>query len=280
MSTLGSTTINWGESLNYGLVGWWRVHPTTFGRPVWQDFVGKNDATLTNGASFRGSSHVGGHGATAYDGTNDYCVLPTNPVGIPAIQANKTIAFWCTSDGTTARRILIALVKDDTGTAANSIDLELNTAFGGQTIRAGKWGSTELARASITKADNVWFYTVYTFAGGTAHKLYIDGVDLTAGTGAGGDTGATGIVRFGSFNSAFPTPYHNRLLDDIRIYNRTLSTTEALGLYHESLAGYPNLLVRRRRTIALNATAASGIVGPLVGGRLIGGPLVGGRLAP
>jgi hypothetical protein len=278
---MGSTTINWGASLNYGLVGWWRVHPNTFGRPVWQDFVGKNDATLTNGASFRGSSHVGGHGAIAYDGTNDYCVLPTNPVGIPAIDGAKSVGFWVTTDGTSTRRLLIAFVKDDTSSANNSVSLDVDVAASNPAIRANKWGATSLGYAATGFANNQWFHVIYTYTGsGTGHKFYINGRDATAGTGAAGNSGATGIIRFGSLNSAFPTPYHNRQLDDIRIYNRTLSSTEALGLYHESLAGYPNLLVRRRRTIALNAAAASGIVGPLVGGRLIGGPLVGGRLAP
>lgn len=80
--------------------------------------------------------------------------------------------------------------------------------------------------------------------------LYIDGIQVGSSTTFGSSTDST--IQVGSRGTSFPQ-YTNLVLngtvDEIRIYNRTLSEQEALGFY--------NLLIERKNTTSYNATIKS-----------------------
>lgn len=75
--------------------------------------------------------------------------------------------------------------------------------------------------------NNQWHHVVGVKQGDTV-QLYVDGVLEGTTTGANVDISAAYDVRFGmDFNNAFP---YTGQLDDLRIYNRALTTTEITRL--------------------------------------------------
>lgn len=109
--------------------------------------------------------------------------------------------------------------------------------------------------------DNNWHFVVATYDGSTA-KIYVDGVvGGTAPTGSGYVTGTnntnTSLV-IGNDSSAV-NRYYNGLLDDVRVYNRALTSNEIQRIYESSrFARYfaiENICRTNNSSNAINSTA-------------------------
>ena len=95
------------------------------------------------------------------------------------------------------------------------------------------WPSTAVKVYSNPIEKNSWHHVVATFTGGTV-KIYVDGAlknsqqisisKLKLGNGR--------ILRFGE-NQPGGNEFYNGLIDDIRIYNRTLSAPEIIALFND-----------------------------------------------
>jgi hypothetical protein len=201
-----------------------------------------NDGTLTNGATYAGGVLSQG---MSFDGTDDYVNI-ASLTSMPAIDGNKSIVLWLRPDAI-KRLIALSLVKNDTSGAGNSIDVEVIGTGGGGTggelkIQVGKWGGTAIVEYNTNALSaGTWYHTAYTYDG-TTHRLYVNGIERDTDTGSGG-TGATGVVRIGSFNAAYPTPYWDGNLDEVMIFNRALSTDEIKQIYYSQLNSYYSLYV-------------------------------------
>ncbi len=76
---------------------------------------------------------------------------------------------------------------------------------------------------------DVWHHIVLSQAGTTA-TMYIDGVSCNSGATAAIPT-STGGIAIGTFTSPFQGNPFLGYIDEVRIYNRTISSTEAAALY-------------------------------------------------
>ncbi len=262
--------VNWLDPLARGLAGLWLPVLGAVGGQRLTDLTQRNDGTLTNmdpptdwlSAS---RSYPGGWGALDFDGTDDYVRFPVPPHGLPAIDGPKSVSMWLQYDGTATRRILLAMVLDDTGAADNSLDLSINDGGGGLVVVVGsQWGGAQMVQAFLdpTNANigaDTWFFFTYTAESAWGNqKIYLNGRDWTFNPTASSQVGATGVLRIASFNSAFPSPYHNRPIGLVAIHNRPLTLLEHQDFYLRSRLGLPGLLNRLPRAWALDFDVIGG----------------------
>ena len=252
LRSLALPTVNRAEPMNLGLVYWGQQFALGRQGVQFPDLLGLAHGTLTNGAYYNNSlrAPMQGPGVT-FDGTDDYIGL--TPVGWPAVDAAKSLLCWFTYDGTATRRILCSGVKDDSSTANNSYNLEVNSRTSLAVVRWGAWGGLIWGQLAIDQfTANTVICCLICQPNPTAATLrgFLNGQEVTVLDNASrSQSGAIAVARVGSFNNAFPSPYHNRDVYSVQVWNRDMSDY-APALYSDALQGSPRRLLQGLRAMA------------------------------
>lgn len=190
--------------------------------------MGEND--ITNVSEI--SNHVSSSSvyAVSLDGSNDYVTIPATD--FPYDDVDKSISFWFkTSDPMTGGEASIFNVGDscNAGWAIMQSGNVLKYSYCGI---IGVLGTT-------TIDDGDWHNLVFTFNATSDNlTIYLDGAgefDITdANMGSTGNDVPT--IGFGAWSGG-PAYFHGEI-DEINIWKRTLSTTEAVGLYNSQTGVY------------------------------------------
>lgn len=232
-----------------GLANYWAPSLGPQGLTTLSDWGGrKTHCSLT---SIVGDNWVQGVGGWALDldGTNDFASVTLTDG--PLIEGPVTMAIWVQPDTTSTRLIAFSIPLSDSGTAGNSIDLEINEVSPLTFCYAAvKWGGTVYVNSGVAPVAGQRQHLGYTRDGST-HKIYIDG-RLRATATDSAQSGTATRCRIGSFNSPFPDPKWNGKLGDAGLWKRVLSDAEMMQL---ALGASPLTLSRRR----LSRVPASGI---------------------
>lgn len=260
---LPGSPLDWSHPLAQRLAAWWLVVPGQDGGIILRDLTGQNHGTLTGMAApptstsgWNRTIRQGGDGALACDGTNDF-VDCGNGSSLDGSADLLTISAWVNPS---------SFAYDTVISNYNSAgDLEQYGVYVASTAHATfEWDGPGTIAPVWATPDNsltagVWAHLVCVRTGHLASgdvTIFINGVSQTLTlTGSLGeipaqvDVGNTAMGRAGSFNGL----YYSGSLDDVRIYHRALSATEAQQLYINSRQSYPDLLnrVRQRRFITL-----------------------------
>lgn len=217
---------------NLGLVAYYSFEDST--GTITTDFSGKGGyGTLTN---MENSDWVDGKvgGALSLDGSNEYVAVPAVS-GLPA-GSQFSISVWVYP---TAAKSYPMIVSNTTGT---DIELRLfqETLRPELIISAGG----DDARSPDPITLNQWHHLVATYDGSWVSKIFVNGVLK--------DTGAKAAVAFVDFQigargggTAYP---FQGLVDEVRIYNRALSTTEVADLYVQN--NYAQVNASQERLVA------------------------------
>lgn len=220
-----------------GLVGWWMLNEP--GGNTAHDLSpgGLNPGTLTNGPTWKDA-------ALDFPGVDEY------------VDCGDADEFSFTDGGNDRPFSISAWVKADDLSAGNhSIISKHNTnqnewyfALAGTDVYIRLYHFNDfnqrIGRAvSANRSTGVWYHTLCTYDGSETEagiKIYIDGERLddtshTAGTYTG-MTNAGASVLIGA-DYAGTLAYFDGLIDDVRIYNRTLPAAEANALFVNSVTG-------------------------------------------
>ncbi len=205
-------------------VGWWKLDEIS-GTNAADSSGNGNDGTLYG--PFWTTGQIGG--ALDFDGWNDYVSLPIGSV-INSL-TNCTIATWVNwswdsswqriwdfGTGTTYYMFL---------TPRNSYNNRLRFAI----TRTG-WSGEEQTTAPAVLPNGWHHVTVTIDAGNHTHKLYLDGSPVAQNTSGyldPSDLGNTNQNWLGRSQYS-ADPYFDGRLDDVRIYNFTLSPEEVAVL--------------------------------------------------
>lgn len=212
-------TIRASGSINDGLVAYWKFDAEANPQP---DASGNGKNAEVKGASWTPKGKLGG--ALAFDGRDDHLVLPH---GFSDFTRGMTLALWAypTSNGRYARfidfgngeaRDNILFLRRDT-----SADLDLH-------FYRGKARTNEVLVEGAIELNRWQHFAATVDASGRA-ALYKDGEEI-----AGGKLPLPSNVNrtrsyIGKSNWRRDAHYKGRM-DDVRVYNRSLSAQEILEL--------------------------------------------------
>ncbi|MYJ99134.1 MAG: hypothetical protein F4028_09070, partial [Acidimicrobiaceae bacterium] len=191
------------------------------------DTAGSSHGTLTGGAKVTTTAadvRIGA-GALALDGTNDYVNLSPHVTKLPVGNTARTITGWFKPAGAGSQGHSFF----DYGASGNGKKFAIQADRTTVALDTGghRWGVDDL---NLTSG---WHHIAVTYpAGGDSDdtRIYLNGVQLTAQTLSGSphsiNTGTTHahIGRSG-------TNYYNGHIDDIHIYNQTLTPKQIKTIY-------------------------------------------------
>jgi hypothetical protein len=232
------STANSSTGLSTGLVGHWTFDGKDM-IPNVRDKSGQgNHGSLILGASGNTATTTlqGKLGqAINFDGTNDYVGVSSQAPFI--ITGNVTLSSWVRlkSVPTSGAGIISFAISGETEDTNGLYRLQVLTTSGNDIQighEYGAAGSDELATIDTNLRLDEWYHITATRDDSLKQwKVYVNGVQAGAtftytNSSTGGTSSFLGIGQYTSSSLYLPAD-----MDDVRIYNRTLSASEVLGLY-------------------------------------------------
>ena len=211
------------------LVGWWRMDDVNAsGDPT--DYTGRYNGTAVNNAGQTDAGYLGK--GFAFDGDGDYVVIPDNDV----FEANQTtISMWVYQLPDAGHHMLISKRGPTYNTGWMVIDVSGNNIyfdFGGSAAVGGRWIT------GYDIPDETWTHLVVTY-NGTDGTIYANGVEEGTNTFGNLSNLANSVdVLIGRDSSGNNDYYYNGTIDDVMIFNRSLSAEEIRGLYANKSSEY------------------------------------------
>lgn len=198
----------WGQQVDDPtLVAHWALDETE--GPIAYDGAGENDASVSGEPVWQPEAGMVG-GALAFDGVDDYIFAPN---GLNPADGPFSVFAWI--QGGAPGQVVISQLNGADWLSADPASGFLMTAL----CESGRSGSSLKSESVITDGD--WHRIGFVWDG-MFRALYVDDI-LAAEDTQQGLGGATGGLNIGcGMNSAAGT-FWSGLIDEIRIYNRSLS---------------------------------------------------------
>jgi len=205
-----------------GLVSWWKAEGNA------NDWVGGNNGTLMNGASF--STGAIGQ-AFSFDGVDDFVSFPSSPsLNVQSF----TLAAWVYPTATHSMPIFEW--NDGSGTAYG---LHFWLYPDGTSLGLNNYnGSYAPVIASDVVTLNAWNYVAATYdqpSGQT--RIFINGVPVADANHGSITSLTTADLYLGSRIAGVENNKFEGMIDEPVIFNRALSATEIQGIYNAGSAG-------------------------------------------
>lgn len=200
-------------------IGFWRLDETSGTSAA--DSSGNNKTGTTSGGTAWVAAKV--NNGLSFNGTNSYLNIPDSfdPTAY-------SVALWVKPSVTSAQSIWVR--TDANGpTASWSHQLGINASG---KFEAYMWdGAAKTVTGTTTAQANTWYYIALTAANSGQMKLYVNG--QAEGTAAGIGSMWTGGDRYwAGSNSGGGKGWLNGVIDEVKIYNVALSSTDVLNLYN------------------------------------------------
>ncbi|MDK9716480.1 MAG: IPT/TIG domain-containing protein [Trichlorobacter sp.] len=207
-----------------GLVSWWR------GEGNGLDVLGTNNATLHSTTNFSFASGKVGQAFSFSGAISEYLDAPSS-ASLNFGTGGFAIATWIKSNDNDSYR---RLVTKRTGGTWYSLALNGGKAF--FEIAAGV-----NCTSSTTVADGKWHHIVVSRdqAGTSPRKyhLYIDGVENTSLADSGLNLDNSAPLELGKWYTESHGGTYAGLMDEVQIFNRSLTAAEIHGIYNAGSAG-------------------------------------------
>lgn len=232
--------IDRGDPLSVGLIAYWLMNGGGGGSIY--DAVRSNKATIASGNSW----NVGQFGrALNFSGTTSNFDAVVDLLSQSPTNDFCSISAWFNTANVSQVGTMVAFGQLTNGAASNeNVLLQVTTQIWALTQGGGN------NQAVATIAAGVWTHACAVFTSSTSRSIYVNGRLIQTDTSAQAAAPTARKVRFGQRGTNDNQPYAGKL-DNVRIYNRPLLSTEVLRLYREPFAG---IVAPRRRIISSTAT--------------------------
>lgn len=203
-----------------GLVGWWKMDDLTNGNTTDSSGQGNNGSVI--GAAFNSGRWNSAYG---FDGVNDY--VNVSDASSLTLSNTSTFSVWVKPEATTTQYVLQKGVFQQDGYLLN---LYLGTAVDFYTSQAGAYQRNFIPASGSGIVINKWNHIVVSMNGNAS--IYVNGIMRTPTISQIHLNPADGTTWL-SIGSTTPTPgsFFNGSIDEVRIYNRSLSANEVKELY-------------------------------------------------
>ena len=178
-----------------------------------------------------------------FDGVDDYVEVPDSA---SLNLANKSFSWsvWLKRDEMDKNQLVI-------GQGTGEINKGLIIGFrSNNKFTFAFWGNDLNTPDAYTDTTN-WHFWAGTYDAATnSRKIYRDGI-LVANDTASEDYQGSGVIGIGGGGTVWSTNYFNGTIDEVCIYNRTLSEEEISDLYNNygyTTPNYPNKVLVRKYT--------------------------------
>jgi hypothetical protein len=195
------------------------------------DESGNNNNGTVNGATLTSDRFGNANSAYSFDGSSQYIEI-ANTAFLPQGNAARSMFGWIKTNSTILdRTCYFGYGGTGTGTA---FDMCSGINADGQIYFVNFNPDVDLAGTAVI-ANGVWHHIGVTY-NGTVEKLYVDGIENASSTV---NINTTGIETYPlaigrqSYPDGDTYWYTNGTIDNVRLYNRVLSTAEVLALYNE-----------------------------------------------
>ncbi|MFA5797797.1 MAG: LamG-like jellyroll fold domain-containing protein, partial [Candidatus Woesearchaeota archaeon] len=197
-----------------------------------------NNGTLGGGTAAYAPTYTTGKvgGAYSFDGVDDYVTSTVSSILSDATNS-FSISTWIKPGympGTSNEHIIVGKLGWHGGLVANGVS--------GSTViirfqYINSTGTTFSAASSAISTD-VWHHAVITYSGSTkSMNIYIDGSYAGTDTFAGTPTGYSSTLYIGGYSGATTQYSFNGSIDEVQIYNRSLSAEEITAIYNAQSTG-------------------------------------------
>ena len=180
-----------------------------------------NDGTYTGGAAYTGSGYSGGGGSL--DGVNDYIQIADDPSLRPA---HVSVSMWINPQITYSSGYTIFFTKEQNGSAGGYI----LRYFNGNLNFTVMDSSYHPLQVPYTFTAGQWVHIGGTYDG-VNHRLYIDGALVAEQPLSITLNHTSKAPRIGCTADPTPSLFFQGTIDDVRVYNRGLSSSEMQSLY-------------------------------------------------
>ena len=224
-----------GDTLERGLAGYWKLDDGS-GTSATDASTNGNTGTLTNGPTWT-TGQIGG--AVSFDGTDDYIT----EAGSSLYKFTSSFAFggWFKSTG---NQDSVPVAGFDSG-SSDRYNLVIDNA-GAESFQCNVrlTGGQIGAMLTTTVVTGDWYHLYCSYDDSLkVMTLYINGTKVAASsTGSGSLTdGGSGLQKFaiGRSNGSSYT-YWTGIIDEVRLYNRSLSAEEIAKLYQSTAPDSPD----------------------------------------
>ncbi len=224
------------DGIDSGLVGHWQLDETS-GLVAGDASENGYNGTMQNGLDASTSTADGKVGtALSFDGSDDGISL--GDINIVAGESEASVCAWAFvqaasiskdhdifTDENSSNGMLLWV--DDEGALSG---IQNTLAF---TINPGIGANGRVEGPAESATANEWIHLCGTFKGEQFLRLYKNGLlinENTTNTPSVVESSGTGVARIGTRNGAGATNFGG-LIDDVRVYNRTLSHSEVMAIY-------------------------------------------------
>lgn len=198
-----------------------------------------------SGSIVRDLSRYGNHGviygaswvdgkfgkALSFDGENDY-VNALHSASL-MVTTNLTLSCWFNTQKLNAYQQLLAKRSGGGGTKGYGLLILFDNKISG-VIDDGTGANTTTSTTTVTAG--VWYHVAFVRDNGV-QRLYVNGVLETTTTYSIGDISNTEPLRIGARGDLLS--WFEGIIDEVRIFNRALSTDEILNLYIHGIHSHP-----------------------------------------
>jgi Ca2+-binding RTX toxin-like protein len=210
-----------GNSILSGGVGWWTADALDA-----SDSVGGDNGTLVGGVTFA-SGQV--NAAFQLDGSSQYVSIPDTVALRPA---QVTLDAWV-NPGRTGQASVIISKEGDLG--SGQVGYALRQTVGDRfQFALGAIGADVAATSTTPVTAGVWTHLLGTYDG-SQMTLYVNGVQEGVATTSGAIT-STQPMLFGGQTGATPSQFYEGLIDEVAVFDRPLTATEAQLIAHSGNA--------------------------------------------
>lgn len=165
---------------------------------------------------------------SALDFTDGYWVEMPNDARL-AIADRITISAWVQASSPGENSFMRIVSKKESSESASGYELVYNLSSGVLDLLGG---GDDFARASgVWIGDGAWHHVAAT-ANGTQARIYVDGVDRTTDDTIGRITAGPTRLEIGR-RTGTPFTWWYRSIDDLRLFDRTLSQDDVLYLFND-----------------------------------------------
>jgi len=226
-------------TLEDGLVGYWRMENDA------SDYLGANNGTLTGSPTYTASGHLGG--AYSFDGVDDYIDISGATSTLNALSGGSISMWFKFDDSDTTKFKPLIYLGTDGQSIGDSVIVEVGHPYIDPvndlylTITPATSDPIWCFDSNSGLSAGQWYHFVAA-VNSSGNTGYLNGVEMTTRSYNFGTSASTEFfddvtdadlftVGYGMYVVDLQFYYFNGTIDEVGVWNRTLSSSEVSDLY-------------------------------------------------